>query len=257
MTFFLLGLIAHVLADFVFQSDAMASQKAGTDYALFSHGAVVLVCSAVAFHPFGWGVSVVLAGFLAAAHLLIDRVRTAFDDKVSPFGRLLLFAGDQVLHVTVIVTAWQVARPAVSANVAEFYSSSFLPAVMSAFRPHFIRANLTLNRALAVVLAYLFVIFAGAQIVRCILDAFSVQVEPKLATNAGRYIGMLERTLMLTLVLVNALPSIAFVLAAKSLARFRELGEMKFAEYYLIGTLSSSCIAVITGLLTRWALGAV
>lgn len=73
-------------------------------------------------------------------------------------------------------------------------------------------------------------------------------------TKYGRYIGMLERTLMVTLVVSGALSSIAFVIAAKALARFRQLAEFRFGEYYLIGTLSSTLIAVATGAILRVAL---
>ena len=65
---------------------------------------------------------------------------------------------------------------------------------------------------------------------------------------AGRYIGILERAIILTLVLKGLLSAVAFVLTAKSIARFNELKEKDFAEYYLIGTLASMLIAIIAGL---------
>ena len=40
--------------------------------------------------------------------------------------------------------------------------------------------------------------------------------------QAGRYIGMLERALILTLTLAGAFTAIAFVLTAKSIARYKE-----------------------------------
>ncbi len=41
-------------------------------------------------------------------------------------------------------------------------------------------------------------------------------------------------------------------LAAKSIARYKQIeGDPQFAEYYLIGTLTSSTVAVLAGLLAR------
>lgn len=66
--------------------------------------------------------------------------------------------------------------------------------------------------------------------------------------NAGRVIGILERWLMFVVVLsTNDLSAIAFILAAKGLARMKQLDEKEFAEYMLIGTLLSVLGAVLTG----------
>ena len=72
--------------------------------------------------------------------------------------------------------------------------------------------------------------------------------------RAGAIIGILERIFVLTLVLIGEYASIALIFTAKSIARFEELKNRKFAEYYLIGTLSSILLAMLVGILTRWLL---
>jgi hypothetical protein len=69
--------------------------------------------------------------------------------------------------------------------------------------------------------------------------------------QAGRTIGFLERAIILTLTLSGAYTSIAFVLTAKSIARYKELENKDFAEYYLVGTLLSTLIAILGGLFLR------
>ena len=69
--------------------------------------------------------------------------------------------------------------------------------------------------------------------------------------RAGAVIGILERTFVLTLVLIGEYSSIALIFTAKSIARFEELKDRKFAEYYLIGTLASILCALLVGILTR------
>lgn len=61
----------------------------------------------------------------------------------------------------------------------------------------------------------------------------------------GSWIGILEREIMLFLALMGQYGAIGFVLAAKSLARFKQLENKAFAEKYLLGTLLSSAIALL------------
>lgn len=69
--------------------------------------------------------------------------------------------------------------------------------------------------------------------------------------NAGRYVGILERLLITTLIIfwpkLDA-AAVGLVFGAKSIARFPEFSKQHFAEYYLVGTLTSFLIAITTGL---------
>ena len=66
--------------------------------------------------------------------------------------------------------------------------------------------------------------------------------------NAGRVIGFLERWLIYLVVLsTNELTAIGFIIAAKGLARMKQLEEKTFAEYMLIGTFLSVLSAVLVG----------
>lgn len=65
--------------------------------------------------------------------------------------------------------------------------------------------------------------------------------------NAGAMIGILERTIIMLLLAVNQFAAIGFVLTAKSIARYNKIVEdPRFSEYYLLGTLSSVLLAVLT-----------
>lgn len=67
---------------------------------------------------------------------------------------------------------------------------------------------------------------------------------------------MAERVLVLTLVLLDQLTAIGFLLAAKSVLRFGELRgaqDRKLTEYVLMGTLLSVSTAMVLGLLIRLA----
>lgn len=70
----------------------------------------------------------------------------------------------------------------------------------------------------------------------------------------GRVIGLLERLLLFYLVLGGHYGALGFVIAAKTLARFRNLENRDFAEYFLVGTLLSLMAAGSVALMTRWLL---
>ncbi|TKJ41057.1 hypothetical protein CEE37_05165 [candidate division LCP-89 bacterium B3_LCP] len=67
--------------------------------------------------------------------------------------------------------------------------------------------------------------------------------------GAGTIIGILERIFVLTFVLLGEYTALVLIFTAKSIARFEELKDREFAEYYLIGTLLSILFAMLIGIL--------
>ncbi|WP_233414513.1 hypothetical protein [Thermaerobacillus caldiproteolyticus] len=63
----------------------------------------------------------------------------------------------------------------------------------------------------------------------------------------GQIIGLLERTLIVILMMIHLPQGLAFLAALKTLTRFKQFEHKQFAEYYLIGTLSSSMIGILLG----------
>jgi hypothetical protein len=74
--------------------------------------------------------------------------------------------------------------------------------------------------------------------------------------NRGRVIGMLERILLYGFVLQGQYGAIGFILAAKAFTRFKALDDRPFAEYVLIGTLLSACLALLIGGAVNWLMRA-
>jgi hypothetical protein len=73
--------------------------------------------------------------------------------------------------------------------------------------------------------------------------------------RVGSTIGILERLLVCVFILTGSDVAVGFVVAAKTLARFKQLDDREFAEYYLLGTLASVAVAIATALVARAALG--
>ena len=105
---------------------------------------------------------------------------------------------------------------------------------------------------------YLYVCGRGMALVRAVLDLPDLLMPGDddrkvggVEVVRGRAIGVLERAIALTLVLLNQYGALGLVVAAKSLARFKALEDRDFAEYFLIGTLASLLLALLGGLAMR------
>lgn len=138
-------------------------------------------------------------------------------------------AAEPILHILLILGGWAIAK------------SFGLPGDWGSV-PRL--APETLNQGMIFMAGYLFIFRGGTEIVRDFLDRLaSLRQLPDQTPQVGRIIGNLERFLIVT---------IAFVLTAKSVARFRQIEEEKgFAEYCLDGTLTSSAIGVVVGVLLK------
>jgi len=66
-------------------------------------------------------------------------------------------------------------------------------------------------------------------------------------------IGKLERLLILTLGLMGLYTAIALVFIAKTIALFKQLAERRVAERYLVGTLLSFLIAILSLVFVNYA----
>lgn len=71
-------------------------------------------------------------------------------------------------------------------------------------------------------------------------------IDNKEVNNTGRFIGTLERIIMLIFLSIGQYSAIGLVLTAKSIARYDRISKEKnFAEYYLLGTLISTVVAIV------------
>ena len=73
----------------------------------------------------------------------------------------------------------------------------------------------------------------------------------------GATIGALERLLIVGFILVGLDAAVGFVIAVKTIARFKQLDDRGFAEYYLLGTLASVSVAFSSAIIAKAALGTI
>lgn len=233
----LLLIAGHLLGDFLLQTRRMVAGKVRLRV-LAGHSLLIALAHLTAVLPF-------LSWTVAAAVLLIGALHGTIDGLKSrwPWSRpdgLGLFLADQLAHFSVVLVVW-LAVLGVSGTPALAVPASWLGPWLF---------------LVVLVAALAFTWTGGSSIVSGVLDRLSPDLEEGQERDSGvpgsgRLIGMLERTLTLILILLGQWAAMALVLTAKSVARFEELKERRFAEYYLVGTLTSLLVAVAVALALR------
>ncbi len=118
-------------------------------------------------------------------------------------------------------------------------------------------ALVTILRGAVYFLGYFVVVFFGVYMVNYVLSKLEMTEEQKASLagikGGGKIIGIVERVLTITFIYLNTPTAIAIVLAAKSIIRFESAKERAFAEYYLVGTLTSITSALLVGVFCSYA----
>jgi hypothetical protein len=135
--------------------------------------------------------------------------------------------------------------------------------VTAALRPPSLLSTGQLSTVFFITAIFLWVLRGGTYVVRGILEKgrilparssmadIRVDIEEY---NRGRIIGNIERLMLVTFVAIQAYPALAFLMAAKGLFRAKDLEKKEFSEYFLVGTLVSSLVAIVAGLLVQFVI---
>ncbi|MEZ4779846.1 MAG: DUF3307 domain-containing protein [Flavobacteriaceae bacterium] len=220
--------LAHLLGDFVFQTNTMVKgiEELGVKSKhLYLHACIhlVLLLIVTGFH----GNYIFPVILLSLAHLGIDILtKVVFKNSISSIANFLI---DQVLHAIGIMV----------------FVNYFFPFHI-AYDLIFIPQNYLL------LVSVICITYVSAILIRKLLEAFNFELPGGGIENAGKYIGMLERLFIFMFVVTSFWEGIGFLLAAKSIFRFGDLKEhkeIKLTEYIMIGTLISFGMAIGIGLL--------
>jgi hypothetical protein len=256
----LLTLIAHVLADFIFQTGVTVARKDQLQLAGFAcHGITVFGTLVILLHSYQPGQIIIYGLLITIVHLTLDFGKVVLNARLkSRQAKLGAFCSDQLLHVVTLLLIWQCFSWQPNHWVTGFYNWLVSPQLLAVFggAPPIMAGWGA--KILLIILAYLAVCWGGAILVDQVLNLLTVSDKNSthggLLQKTGRCIGIIERGLILTLTLNNSLTAVVFVFTAKSIARFSELNDRDFAEYYLVGTLLSTALAVGCGLAARFLL---
>tara|TARA_R110002049_G_scaffold10127_1_gene50191 strand:+ start:155562 stop:156263 length:702 start_codon:yes stop_codon:yes gene_type:complete len=220
---------AHLLADFVFQTNWMVAQK-HRPLVLALHGVIVFSLTVLAL-----GGAVALAAALTVVHLAIDAVKIhALPDERRD--HLTAYLGDQAAHlVSIAVAVW-------------WLPNAFATGIWAAHAP-------TLLPGAVFLCGLILATLAGGPAVGGLMAPYKAQAQPGGLENAGKIIGLLERALIYLMVMIGEPTSIGFLIAAKSILRFDTVSKDRHvSEYVIIGTLASFGWALIAAFAAQAAL---
>ncbi|TDE43830.1 DUF3307 domain-containing protein [Flavobacterium rhamnosiphilum] len=232
MIIFVKLLLAHLLGDFLFQPTSWVLDKESRKHKsiyLYIHTLLhfILAWALVGGTDFVW-----FAILLAVTHGGIDFLKLHFQKNKT---KRNWFVIDQLLHLIVLIA------------ITLFYNNERID--FTAFD----------NRFWIFATGILLLTKPTSILIKNIISIWTPEnkTSDDSLSNAGNYIGILERLFVFYFVITAHFEAIGFLLAAKSIFRFGDLKEAKdrkLTEYVLIGTLLSFGIALLTGLLVKYGL---
>ncbi|OCA79819.1 hypothetical protein BBH99_17600 [Chryseobacterium contaminans] len=225
-------ILAHLLGDFILQPNSWVADKENYKLKskfLYFHILIHTVLSLILLWDLQlWWVAVLVG----VTHFIIDAAKLSFQTIKT---KKRWFFIDQLLHVLVIA--------GVSFYFGEF-NFSFLQN----------------QEFLKILMAALFLTTPASIFIKILLSSWTPApdgpntIQTESLSSAGKYIGILERLLVFTFIMVNHWEGVGFMVAAKSVFRFSDLAQAKqrkLTEYVLIGTLLSFGLAVLTGIIIK------
>ena len=235
--YFLFLFSIHILGDYYFQSERQAERKKK------KYKSVALHClfygfAAVPFCLLTLGKGRIPASLvLVASHFLIDSLKFFLkkDAKESK-----VFILDQTFHMfSILIICW-------------FFQKNDL-----ALHPALLEFLSLFSASPLLLLQWMGMTLLISKPVNVLIKQTLASYRPQALNQeerggAGALIGTLERLLMLIFLNLGQYGAIAWVLTAKSIARYAKIAEEKdFAEYYLSGTLLSMVLVLVIFLVSR------
>ena len=225
----------HLLADFLFQTSIYSEKKRKMLKPLLLHCFIYFIIFEIVLLPILQFKKLFLLGvIISVLHFLIIFTKNKLE-KSFPQRRLQIwiFSINQLIHFFIIIVIYYILN--LENSVSNLY------------------VKLRAYENFKIIILYISVfsiIFEPASVfIRKLFTSISSKTYPKEnleELKAGNIIGKLERIIIAILLLNNQFGVIGFVLTAKSIARFKQMENRDFAEKYLIGTLTSFLIVLIS-----------
>ena len=230
-------LVAHLLADFVLQTDTMAEEKKKglcSKY-FFVHISIVGVLTYLLLAQWcNWWAPILVM----VIHTLIDILKTQIKKD-----NVWTYLSDQLLHLISLIFIWVILSENSIASLWKTVTSISIS-----------------EKLLLIITAYIIISIPISVLIGYMTQKWLEEIKPgkdESLTKAGKWIGILERILIFTFIIMKQWAVIGFLIAAKSVFRFGDLKEgkdRKKTEYILIGTLLSFASVIIIGIIIQFML---
>ncbi len=234
-------IIGHIIGDYYLQTNKLSEDKKEILNKVFIYNLIYFITMAVVviaildINVLKW------AGLLSLIHFLVDLIKFYLSQNNRMYINKdnLLYNFDQLIHIITIFIV------AVIINL--------LPETIK-YRDSFKNLFGSLGLDFKLILNWLLAIMIIIKPVSLTIEKVLIQYQPITADEeedghpgAGSLIGILERLIILIMISQNQYAAIGFVLTSKSIARYNKIIENpQFSEYYLLGTLLSILLVIIT-----------
>lgn len=221
-------ILSHLLTDFILQPNSWVQDRQNKHFLspkLYLHGAVTVLLALFMIGISYWPTLLVIL----ISHVAIDGWKS-YQRQTAAY-----FLIDQALHLLVIFICWY----------ATFFNTAAIASIWQQLNQH--------PKWWKAITGFVFVTVPAGILIGQLTRQWRDKIEnAESLANAGKWIGMAERTIILIFVLQNQFAAIGLLVAAKGIIRFNEKDrpEVK-TEYLVVGTLLSIVIAVVTGLLIQ------
>lgn len=231
MTILLRLIVAHLIGDFLLQPAAWLEDKRRKKFRsiyLYIHGTLHGLLAYLFLAEWScWYIPLLIA----LSHIFIDIWKLHSKETTRNF------IIDQLLHLIVLIISWLIIQDQI------IYLDEIL-------RHYFNEKNFWIY-----IMGYMVVIWPMRFIIALATNRWKEEIQNEGLIDAGKWVGQIERILILTFVIVNKFEAIGFLIAAKSVFRFSDINkERKEAEYILIGTLLSFALSIVWGILMTYLL---
>lgn len=220
-------LIAHLAADFLLQNKKMVSNKKWLSKAMVSHIFIVFLMTVLLSQ------NLIVAMVITLLHYLTDGIKMTLL-KRKRYSETLLFIADQAAHIAAILICWSI----YFGITQKTWTALMLP---------FTNFKISL-----LVFGFILVTSPFGYLIGLTTRRFQNETNNETKTDKnGFYIGIFERLIILTFILLGEYSAIGFLITGKSIIRFSSKNEDKKSEYVLLGTMISYGITIITGIILK------
>lgn len=259
-------LLAHLISDFVLQSSKIVGMRYNENKrerlrGNSIHALIYFVVSLVCLAYFLSRKVFILILVISIIHFLIDAIKSWYISK-RPFIQhsIIFFSLDQLIHFASIILLIYLANsqmhlPSSYVTLASFFKNLFqIPISQDTVLQRVLLSLVLLVAALWGVGVFIRTFFNYVQF-RCYKSAINHKIviktsddEENGARDGGFIIGILERLFIISVIVLNMTTIIGFVLATKSIARFKKFDDDRFVEIFIIGSFISFISAIIFGI---------
>ncbi len=276
---FLSLVLAHLFADFYLQTDDMVNEKRKNLRKHVVHHFFMTAFVLIGFWIFQSDLEGILPNLIfplfliVVSHFLVDFLKIKLLEHLKMnneenMKRLGYFVLDQLLHLGMIILACKLCF---HIKIERFFQPqedlSFIVSVLF-IMIIVILATTVSGHMIKILLGSLpnqLLTFEGkysfkheqneAEFIHMgkkgLTEEYNYTIFSKHDLSRGKLIGYIERLLVLLLTFYSAYPAIGFIVAAKSIARFKQMDDRDWAEYFLLGTLTSMFLGITLGILLK------